>query len=244
MERKIRFTVNGIRVDIEAETPRRLRREGEAPQLSICGTIDGGTGQVVDSVRQAGEGESDVERLCDIWDEFHLQPVPADIVAELEAILDRLDGAALGEAPDVSDAPDIGGDIIDSRDVIAACEIYRAAVVAMGVDPVAVDADFNRGMPEGSDEWEAEKNDIVSEYVALRELNSDGESYGGDWLYGATLIADSYFTEYAQELASDIGAIDKDSSWPNTFIDWEAAADALKQDYTSIEWKGETYWVR
>jgi hypothetical protein len=59
-----------------------------------------------------------------------------------------------------------------------------------------------------------------------------------------TLIAGSYFKEYAQELAEDIGAINKSNEWPNYCIDWERAARELKIDYTSVDVNGETYWFR
>lgn len=38
--------------------------------------------------------------------------------------------------------------------------------------------------------------------------------------------------------------IDRDATWPITFIDWAAAAAALQQDYTSIDIDGITYWGR
>lgn len=65
-----------------------------------------------------------------------------------------------------------------------------------------------------------------------------------DWHYGATLIHDDHFEEYAQEMAEDIGAINRDAAWPYMHIDWAAAADALQEDYFSVEVNGNTYWVR
>jgi hypothetical protein len=59
-----------------------------------------------------------------------------------------------------------------------------------------------------------------------------------------TMINDSYFAEYAKELAEDIGAINKSNEWPNYCIDWERAAGELKMDYTSVEVDDETYWFR
>lgn len=64
------------------------------------------------------------------------------------------------------------------------------------------------------------------------------------WTYGVTLIRDSYFEDYAQQMAEDIGAINRDATWPLNHIDWEAAAEALKGDYTSAEFDGVTYWAR
>ena len=77
--------------------------------------------------------------------------------------------------------------------------------------------------------------------VELANLLSD---YAEDYKYGAEVITDSYFETYAQELADDIGAIDKDAKWPQTCIDWAWAARELQSDYTAIEWMGNTYWTR
>ncbi len=65
-----------------------------------------------------------------------------------------------------------------------------------------------------------------------------------DWDYGVTLIEDSYFTEYAQQLADDIGAIPSDNAWPMTCIDWAQAARELQMDYTAAEIDGRIYWIR
>lgn len=59
-----------------------------------------------------------------------------------------------------------------------------------------------------------------------------------------TLIDKDYFVTYAEELADDIGAVDRDASWPLTHIDWDAAADDLKQDYSEAEFDGHTYYTR
>lgn len=66
----------------------------------------------------------------------------------------------------------------------------------------------------------------------------------GEWEDGATLIREDAFTGYAQELAADIGAIDDSHGWPLTYVDWERAADALKIDYTAVEFLGHTYYAR
>jgi len=57
-----------------------------------------------------------------------------------------------------------------------------------------------------------------------------------------TLIPDDEFEDYARELAYDIGAISREAPWPQSCIDWEAAADALQVDFTSWEYDGRTYW--
>jgi len=82
------------------------------------------------------------------------------------------------------------------------------------------------------------------ELAPLKSLADEAEGYSADWRYGATLIRESYFEEYAQQLAEDIGAISSDLAWPACHIDWEAAADALKMDYTSVDFDGVDYWIR
>lgn len=113
---------------------------------------------------------------------------------------------------------DVRDDYIDSRDIIDWLEAW--------------------------DEDEDHDEDQTELRAILQEVNEDGETNCGDWRYGETLIRDDCFEDYARELAEDIGAIDPDASWPNTFIDWEAAADALKMDYTSIRIGEVEYWGR
>jgi hypothetical protein len=76
------------------------------------------------------------------------------------------------------------------------------------------------------------------------EESQESEPYSRGEFNEPTLILDSYFQEYAQELAEDIGAIDKDATWPNNCIDWEHACRELKYDYTSVTFGGYEYWVR
>lgn len=37
--------------------------------------------------------------------------------------------------------------------------------------------------------------------------------------------------DFAQQLAEDLGVIDKEATWPNDCIDWEYAAKELMYDY-------------
>ena len=121
-------------------------------------------------------------------------------------------------------------DILDSRDIIERIEDLENA----GANDRR--AEGHEPLPEDWDE--------LGELDTLRRLTDEAEGYSEDWEYGAMLIRDSYFTEYAQELAEDIGAIDRNAKWPNDCIDWERAARELQYDYTSVEFDGVTYWVR
>lgn len=92
-----------------------------------------------------------------------------------------------------------------------------------------------------SDFGEAE----AAELKALEDLKDEvGEYHGKISTDGGPFVDEDDFEDYARELAEEIGAIDKNASWPNTCIDWKQAAEELQMDYSSIEWNGTTYLYR
>lgn len=135
-----------------------------------------------------------------------------------------------------------GMDIIDSRDIIARIEYLQSNKddLQFSVDN-AEDADQKETAINALAEWE--DSDEGQELKTLTKLADEANS-SPDWQYGETLIRDNYFESYAQELAEDIGAINKDARWPNDHIDWAAAAEALQMDYFSVEFGDTTYWIR
>ena len=131
-------------------------------------------------------------------------------------------------------------DVIDSRDVIARVaelESERADLESEAQDDTNVVRDE---AIEALKQWDDENGG------ELKALQSLAEEAGGsaDWTYGETLIRESYFKDYAQELAEDIGAIDAKATWPNTCIDWQQAARELKMDYTTVSYDGVDYLIR
>jgi len=78
----------------------------------------------------------------------------------------------------------------------------------------------------------------------LEEFRDDVDGYSGDRFRDTDAINDTYFEDYARQLAEDIGAIDPKADWPLTYIDWKAAAAALRQDYAEVDLDGTTFWVR
>lgn len=120
----------------------------------------------------------------------------------------------------------VGNDVFDIRDVIAR---YKAL-------------DGIKDTEEFSEEEKAELTAISSFLDDVRGNGGD-EQWNGAW-YPVTFIRDSHFKDYAEELAEDVGAISKDAQWPLSFIDWDAAANALKQDYSTVDIDGTTYWYR
>lgn len=87
-------------------------------------------------------------------------------------------------------------------------------------------------------EWDCSEGERIT---AIHDLKN--EVYG--WKDGVTFVKDSYFEEFARDEAENIGAFNaRENSWPYNCIDWEKAADQLKNDYSSVEFDGETYWHR
>lgn len=88
---------------------------------------------------------------------------------------------------------------------------------------------------------EAERAELGLLDSLLAELRDVGDDSPED---GLTLVRDSYFVEYAQELAEEMGVVPSEYTWPVSCIDWAHAARELRMDYTPVEFGGVTYWVR
>jgi uncharacterized protein (UPF0335 family) len=153
-------------------------------------------------------------------------------------------------------------DVIDSRDIIArieeleeereplqdAIDEAQEEVTNAETDPENMEALALRvALTEAKvalDEWDACPEG--KELKVLKALAEECEGCG-DWANGETLIRDSYFESYAQDLAEDCCDIPGGLNglhWPLTCIDWEQAATELKQDYMCIDYDGVDYWLR
>lgn len=96
---------------------------------------------------------------------------------------------------------------------------------------------------DGLDDEDRDELAMLQAFLDQCTGNGGDHQWQGDWL-PSHAIRDSYFTDYAQKLADDIGAIPKGVTWPMTCIDWDMAARELQMDYTSVEFDDITYWVR
>lgn len=121
-------------------------------------------------------------------------------------------------------------DILDSRDIIERIEELTDAL----------DITAEEVMPGTAGELE----DIRNELEMLESIKEQAEAYCPDWEYGVTLINSDYWPTYAEELVKDVGDLPKDL--PRYIaIDWDATANALLVDYTTIELRhGATYYAR
>ena len=83
-----------------------------------------------------------------------------------------------------------------------------------------------------------EQQDELTELEAV--ISEIGEDYASD---GVTLIPESEFVEYVEEMLKDCGELPRDI--PHYIvIDWDATADNIKQDYSSLGFERVTYLYR
>lgn len=117
-------------------------------------------------------------------------------------------------------------DVIDSRDIISRIEDLESA-----------------------DDENPLSEDDAKELADLQAFASECADYASDWKHGESIIADSYFTDHIKELVNDCYEMPKNmdsGKWPfcHMTIDWEAAADQAKGDYTEVTFQGMSYWIR
>lgn len=110
------------------------------------------------------------------------------------------------------------------------------------IDTRELEAELNELEARRNDEDLADPldEDETDRLNALIELRNE---VGSEFRYGATMVPAGDFTEYAQELAEEIGAIPDGNNWPLHCIDWEWAARELKMDYQLITFDGDDYYV-
>lgn len=93
------------------------------------------------------------------------------------------------------------------------------------------------------EEIESWKEDFEDELKEIEEIDTIENAIGSEFGYGEQLIDVDDFTEYTEELCTDLGYISKDfPSWIE--IDWEATAKNVESDYTEFTYQGTQYLVR
>jgi len=86
--------------------------------------------------------------------------------------------------------------------------------------------------------------DELKELDELAKLNKWAEKSVSDWQYDASLISESYFTDYIQDYISEIyeESIKGLPDFLKNSFDWDAIADLLREDYSSYELNGVTFY--
>lgn len=117
-----------------------------------------------------------------------------------------------------------GDDYIDSRDVRKRIEELEARL-------------------EGKD-GEDRSEDDLEELEALKQLEEECASTE-HWHHGARLISEEKWEEFARQYAQDVHGLtpQMDSQWPFTHIDWDEAADELKEGFLEVQFGDYTYYI-
>jgi len=158
-------------------------------------------------------------------------------------------------------------DLIDTRDLIRLIEDIEGdfEVLTKAVDEVqeVYDEMLERIEELGEHEDDTPEREKLAEYASeleeaqkalaewddadelksLQAFAKQVEDYCTDYLHGETLIRESYFTDYVEELVKDCYGLPSDL--PSFIvIDWEATAENVKQDYSEADFDGVTYYFR
>jgi len=90
----------------------------------------------------------------------------------------------------------------------------------------------------------------ITEYMKQLKKELDDNSSEEEWESGLLLVNDLYFEEFAEEQASETGALyDYEDTgerhhWPWYCIDWKRAAKELKMDYFDVRYDDQIYWAK
>lgn len=144
-------------------------------------------------------------------------------------------------------------DLIDSRDVIERIEELESERDEFILNETQSEESISWGELSEEQAKAEEKWNETDEGIELKNLSSlmeefcgygEDEQWRGDW-YPITLIRDSYWEEYCEDMVKDIGDLpDNIPSYLYSNIDWKGVAEDLQVDYTSGEFDGVTYWAR
>lgn len=140
--------------------------------------------------------------------------------------------------------PTNNDDIIDSRDIIQWIADLTDQRDNEYADYVAWAEESGDVEIVSLEVWSGDLFEFHDDLETLERFALEGENCS-DWEYGETFIRDSYFEDYAEELARDcVDGFNDRNEWPYCHIDWEAAACSLRMDYSSYSFDGVTYWAR
>ena len=88
--------------------------------------------------------------------------------------------------------------------------------------------------------FQEQLQDLRDELQPLLDLKAEGIP---EWDDGATLIPESDWEEYVEDLVKDCGYIPNDLPWW-IVIDWAATSDNVAADYSTVDYDGDTYYYR
>ena len=93
------------------------------------------------------------------------------------------------------------------------------------------------------EEIQSWKEDFEDELKEIEEIDTIENELGSEFDYGVALVDVDDWEEFVEQDLKDLGYIPKDfPSWIE--IDWEATANNVRQDYTEVEYQGNSYLGR
>ena len=149
-------------------------------------------------------------------------------------------------------AIDSSDSYIDPQAVIVEADEYEDSIACKQEEIDMVQGRIDDLDPEDEDYddelsgLECERDNLQDELTGLEEEAEDIFELRDDcnfYARGETLISEDVWDSYVRQLAEDIEGIDL-SQWPYNRIDWDAAANDLLVDYTTITFRGQDFYVR
>ena len=117
--------------------------------------------------------------------------------------------------------------------------IYDEAEEALADASLMADDELEHARDELKDARDAFGTEEKDELEELRVLADQI----GEFYHGETLIPEAEFAGYVQDLCQDCGYISRDfPDW--IVIDWEETAENVSQDYITVTYQGQDYYVR
>lgn len=146
---------------------------------------------------------------------------------------------------------------IDSRDIVKEYDdmvieregyledVVMAEEILNDVDPEDEDAtaDAEMWLESARTNLEIWEQDNLDRFSMLESVIETGRSYNTGFDNGVTLIPLDKTEEYAKRTACDTCDMYRKLTWPLNCIDWTSAVDELFEDWTEIEFDGDTYYM-
>lgn len=135
-------------------------------------------------------------------------------------------------------------DVFDTRDLIEYKEYLEQEIVDAWNDFCEEGKEVEDISGVDLENADFQNEIYLEEYEEVKEYYEELENTP-DFIYGVTVIHESYWIEYVQEFIKDCGYLPKDIPWwLEDHIDWEGVASEVAQDYTEFSVGNDTYYYR
>ena len=131
-------------------------------------------------------------------------------------------------------------DYIDTRDLAERREELRAELDESYKEMIlGLEIEQGADIEEAVKQWTEDNKDELEEIKEIDYIENEVSEFS----HGETLIPECEFENYVRDMVKDCGYIDKEMPWW-IVIDWEETSNNIAQDYSTIEYGGNTYYYR